>query len=316
MGKRSSPTLRIEHFSGRYKDRYIKRTFTEKVKRTGKWRRMRKDVNISDDEFKLGKMQKEQYDYDKRLEAVENYRSNMEEYYRFVNARHERPFYFSVKRGDKRFTLTILNHQRHLYEVQINFLASFLHIPYRTLCGAFLQRTYLRMDYMVKLCRYLMIPDVEYAFNYKNIPPTLYIRNRWVYLAPPEWGAKENWNLFPSQMALKLLLNEFPYPVDKCHITSDKFIQNIPLERHERREVVKRTKISRYTLYRILNNRRIAKADEAFQIIWVINKLRKRKYFMREFWYFEGWEEDRTEYKLTPRIEKDKTFEEMLKEPI
>lgn len=160
----------------------------------------------------------------------------------------------------------------------------------------------LRIDHMLKLCHYLMIPSIEYAYNLWNAPPNYYEGNvrvlpKMLQADMKELHLTESWETYCVGRVHTDIVNRYG-KVLADSLKQKIFVQNLRLSKAEQCELLDYRLLSRQYLWRLLHNKRIPKSDMCFKIVLLLNRRMKTNYRVHDFWH---WVEDTAEYTYKPR---------------
>jgi len=256
----------------------MKKHFTDKVaKKTGR----KQKIDSFTDEREAYTKSLQEYHQEKKEQYITELRSEQAELKAWKERKLEPPIY-RINSKTRRFETCFMSYMK-LFHIKYTYVAKELHINKFLLGEVFRNEKCLKIDKMIKLCHFLMIPTVEDAYNINNRVLHYYCGN---VFSPPV--AKQNEHLtFAVDYVHRTVINEgmtIKYESEK----KTNFVQNLTLNLFEKRLLLTKPFINYKLLWRIINNKRIPRADVAFKMIHLLNTFTSNKeHRISDYWYWE-----------------------------
>jgi len=267
-------TLRIEGGGLHPSNKYRRRNFSSSMG-AKRGRKLKRDI--------MRVYEEEDWKREKRWKRAEGIKEQIQELelYRWKTSR---PPHYIFNLKDNLY-MTCLNDYRRLFKYSYLYLESELNIPWRYLRDVCKHKQSLRIDDMIKLCYFLMIPDVEHAYNVYNTPPTYYMGNR--YIAPRILDRDRlQWQTYAVGTVHVEIINKYghlPALIKKNKV----FVQKFNISKEEQRFLESLKLVSRQHIWRLIHDKRVPRADLCFRIVLALNEKFKENYKINDFWRYE-----------------------------
>lgn len=188
----------------------------------------------------------------------------------FLERRNKPPRYKMNKEG---LLVHYLDDQRKLLRYSVKYISKKLCIPYKQVSLVLMNKIPITIDKMIKLCNFLMIPEVEYAYNLNRKPLHYYCGNKFVPKRKYEDDSAIN-------SVHQIIVNEGGIVSIRC-LGYSKFVNSFILTPEEKNIILKGKILSRTSIYRYMASDRIIDSDKAMKIVLAINKK------IKDFWWWE-----------------------------
>ena len=177
-------------------------------------------------------------------------------------------------KNEKGLYINHLDDQRKLIGIDKRYISEELGIPRKKLTAVLKNEETLRIDLMIKLCHFLMMPSVEYAFNLNNAIKNISEEDRGIV-----------------HQKIVDMYGTYNYNATKYN----KFVQDLYIDKKTQKYLLNSNVISYIKLYRIIHNKMIAKTNTALEIVFALNKsplkMEGVDFEISDFWNWEIEEE-------------------------